>query len=104
MVAREIIEKIRDHSKGLVEEAELLSKELVSVSMPWTVIWYEAIENIMNTWRRIQHTATIRRGSKNSFYRKLYFFFEFLQVQSKLQLSDRSIFSFPTKCLSIRVV
>merc|ERR1712106_226775 len=59
-VAKEIIEKIRDHSRGLVEEAELLSKELVSISMPWTVIWYEAIENLTNQWRRIQQTAQMR--------------------------------------------
>ena len=42
--ARRVIEKIRDHSRVLVEEAELVSQELVSVSMLLIDIWNEAID------------------------------------------------------------
>ena len=39
-----MIDKIRDHSRTLVEEVETLTRELVSVSMLWGDIWNEAID------------------------------------------------------------
>ena len=59
-VAPDIIDKIRDHSRGLVEEAEMLTKELVAISMPWNVIWYEAIEKLSNMDRQLNQKSTIR--------------------------------------------
>ena len=44
-VAKDVIEKIRDHSRDLVEETELLSREFVSISMLWGDIWLEAIDS-----------------------------------------------------------
>ena len=56
-VARKVIDKIRDHSRVLVEEAELVSHEFVSVSMLWIDIWAEAIEGILNliSIKRLKH-------------------------------------------------
>ena len=40
-----VIEKIRDHSRELVDEAELVSEELVNVSMLWIDVWQEGLDS-----------------------------------------------------------
>ena len=38
----------------------MLTKELVAISMPWNVIWYEAIEKLSNMDRQLNQKSTIR--------------------------------------------
>ena len=40
-----VIEKIRDHSRELVDETELVSEELVNVSMLWIDVWQEGLDS-----------------------------------------------------------
>lgn len=42
--AREILEELKLHHEEIVEQAELVSNELVRVAVLWTDIWYESLE------------------------------------------------------------
>ena len=79
-VAKDIIDKIRDHSRGLVEEVELLSKELVSISMPWMVIWYEAIEKLMSMHRNVSVTQPTNIRNQKKIPKKIFKTFFFSKI------------------------
>uniref|UniRef100_A0A0E0HBB8 Serine/threonine-protein kinase TOR n=1 Tax=Oryza nivara TaxID=4536 RepID=A0A0E0HBB8_ORYNI len=42
--AQEVVDKIRQHSGGLVDQAQLVSKELIRVAILWHEMWHEALE------------------------------------------------------------
>uniref|UniRef100_A0A452YXJ7 non-specific serine/threonine protein kinase n=2 Tax=Aegilops tauschii subsp. strangulata TaxID=200361 RepID=A0A452YXJ7_AEGTS len=42
--AQEVVDKIRKHSGGLVDQAQLVSKELIRVAILWHEMWHEALE------------------------------------------------------------
>ena len=42
--ATQIMEKMREHSPGLVEQAELVSQELIRVAVLWHELWHEGLE------------------------------------------------------------
>ncbi|KAJ4809422.1 Serine/threonine-protein kinase [Rhynchospora pubera] len=42
--AQEVVDKIRQHSGRLVDQAQLVSKELIRVAILWHEMWYEAFE------------------------------------------------------------
>ncbi|PIN07839.1 DNA-dependent protein kinase [Handroanthus impetiginosus] len=42
--AREVVDKVRQHSGVLVDEAELVSTELIRVAILWHELWHEALE------------------------------------------------------------
>ena len=42
--ATQIMEKMREHSPGLVEQAELVSHELIRVAVLWHELWHEGLE------------------------------------------------------------
>ncbi|PKA52204.1 Serine/threonine-protein kinase TOR [Apostasia shenzhenica] len=42
--AQEVVDKIRQHSGVLVDQAQLVSKELIRVSILWHEMWHEALE------------------------------------------------------------
>ncbi|ONK75401.1 uncharacterized protein A4U43_C03F16470 [Asparagus officinalis] len=42
--AQEVVDKIRQHSGALVEQAQLVSKELIRVAILWHEMWHEALE------------------------------------------------------------
>ncbi|CAI5758005.1 unnamed protein product [Candida verbasci] len=43
--AQSIIEKMRLHSASLVDQAEIVSRELIRVAVLWHEIWYEGLED-----------------------------------------------------------
>ncbi|KAJ6794172.1 serine/threonine-protein kinase TOR [Iris pallida] len=42
--AQEVVDKIRQHSGVLVDQAQLVSKELIRVAILWHEMWHEALE------------------------------------------------------------
>lgn len=42
--AQEVVDKVRQHSGGLVDEAQLVSKELIRVAILWQELWHEGLE------------------------------------------------------------
>lgn len=42
--AQEVVDKVRQHSGVLVDQAELVSKELIRVAILWHEMWHEALE------------------------------------------------------------
>nr|CAB3461729.1 unnamed protein product [Digitaria exilis] len=42
--AQEVVDKIRQHSGSLVDQAQLVSKELIRVAILWHEMWHEALE------------------------------------------------------------
>ena len=42
--AQKILDKMRSHSAVLVEQALLVSKELIRVAILWHEMWHEALE------------------------------------------------------------
>uniref|UniRef100_A0A0D9WFJ7 Serine/threonine-protein kinase TOR n=1 Tax=Leersia perrieri TaxID=77586 RepID=A0A0D9WFJ7_9ORYZ len=42
--AQDVVDKIRQHSGGLVDQAQLVSKELIRVAILWHEMWHEALE------------------------------------------------------------
>ncbi|KAG9155854.1 hypothetical protein Leryth_004105 [Lithospermum erythrorhizon] len=42
--AQEVIDKVRQHSGVLVDQAQLVSKELIRVAILWHEMWHEALE------------------------------------------------------------
>ncbi|CAN6449978.1 unnamed protein product [Victoria cruziana] len=42
--AQEVVDRVRQHSGVLVEEAQLVSKELIRVAILWHEMWHEALE------------------------------------------------------------
>ncbi|XP_059653076.1 serine/threonine-protein kinase TOR-like isoform X1 [Cornus florida] len=42
--AQEVVDKVRQHSGMLVDEAQLVSKELIRVAILWHELWHEALE------------------------------------------------------------
>jgi hypothetical protein len=43
-VARSITAKMKDHSREIVEQAELVSTELIRAAILWHEIWYDGLE------------------------------------------------------------
>ncbi|KAK9943792.1 hypothetical protein M0R45_009388 [Rubus argutus] len=41
---QEVVDKVRQHSGVLVDQAQLVSKELIRVAILWLEMWYEALE------------------------------------------------------------
>ncbi|QCD91891.1 FKBP12-rapamycin complex-associated protein [Vigna unguiculata] len=42
--AQEVVDKVRQHSGVLVDQAQLVSKELIRVAILWHELWHEALE------------------------------------------------------------
>ncbi|WJX59954.1 non-specific serine/threonine protein kinase [Trifolium repens] len=42
--AEEVVDKVRQHSGALVDQAQLVSKELIRVAILWHELWHEALE------------------------------------------------------------
>lgn len=42
--AQRVVEKVRQHSSALVDEAQLVSKELIRVAILWHEMWHEGLE------------------------------------------------------------
>ncbi|BBN14806.1 serine/threonine-protein kinase mTOR [Marchantia polymorpha subsp. ruderalis] len=42
--AQQVVDKVRRHSNRLVEEAQMVSKELIRVAILWHEMWHEALE------------------------------------------------------------
>lgn len=42
--AREILEELKNHHKEIVEQAEMVARELVRVAVLWPELWYEKLE------------------------------------------------------------
>ncbi|XP_042517087.1 serine/threonine-protein kinase TOR isoform X2 [Macadamia integrifolia] len=42
--AQEVVDKVRQHSGTLVDQAQLVSKELIRVAILWHEMWHEALE------------------------------------------------------------
>ncbi|KAL5705931.1 non-specific serine/threonine protein kinase [Ranunculus cassubicifolius] len=42
--AQEVVDKVRQHSGALVDQAQLVSKELIRVAILWHEMWHEALE------------------------------------------------------------
>ncbi|KAM7263834.1 hypothetical protein ACFE04_001517 [Oxalis oulophora] len=42
--AQEVVDKVRQHSGALVDQAQLVSKELIRVAILWHELWHEALE------------------------------------------------------------
>merc|ERR1719394_1336449 len=69
--AADVIDKIRDHSRTLVEEVETLTRELVSVSMLWGDIWNEAIDFVSIRIYDIKNKFTARLDEAYNYLRDL---------------------------------
>jgi hypothetical protein len=63
LAALSILNQMRHHSNSLVNQALLVSSELVRVAILWHELWHEAIEEASRYWsvRRMQHEQT-RQG------------------------------------------
>ncbi|KAK9666552.1 hypothetical protein RND81_14G193000 [Saponaria officinalis] len=42
--AQRVVDRVRQHSSALVDEAQLVSKELIQVAILWHEMWHEALE------------------------------------------------------------
>ncbi|KAF9622962.1 hypothetical protein IFM89_035677 [Coptis chinensis] len=42
--AKEVVDKVRQHSGALVDQAQLVSRELIRVAILWHEMWHEALE------------------------------------------------------------
>ncbi|GAB4853400.1 hypothetical protein Ancab_017578 [Ancistrocladus abbreviatus] len=42
--AQKVVDKVRQHSSALVDQAQLVSKELIRVAILWHEMWHEALE------------------------------------------------------------
>ena len=52
--ATQIMDKIREHSPVLVEQADLVSRELIRVAVLWHELWHEALEEASRLYVKIQ--------------------------------------------------
>jgi len=69
-LAKSIINRIRDHSKNLVKEAEMISTELVSVAMLWIDQWNEALEDILQKFYCQQNNQELDRRQKIEYIKR----------------------------------
>lgn len=52
--AMQIMDKMREHSPVLVEQADLVSRELIRVAVLWHELWHEALEEASRLYVKIQ--------------------------------------------------
>ena len=60
--AKSVMEKLRSHSTVLVDQAQLVSKELIRVAVLWHELWHEGLEEasrLYERWKLLQNSTDI---------------------------------------------